>query len=71
MTAREAKELLGKVGSLAVKGIGKAGTLQVDVRIVDVREQFGRVNYLVEPVSGSGTSWRAAHNVRVQKGGSK
>lgn len=65
MTAREAKNLLGKVGALTM------GDLTVDVEILDVREVFGRTDFLVTPVAGSGQTWRAEHNVKVQKGGGK
>lgn len=65
MTAREAKQLLGKVGSLDLGG------LSVNVKILDVREAYGRVDFLVEPVAGSGQVWKAESNVKVQKGGQR
>lgn len=66
MTAREAKQLLGSTGSLAT-----LDGLTVDVKILDVREVYGRVDFLVTPVAGSGQVWKQAGNVKVSKGGSK
>ena len=31
--------------------------LLVDVMILDVRNVFGRIDYLITPVKGSGTKW--------------
>lgn len=63
MTAREAKQLMGKTGSLELGG------LSVSVKILDVRESYGRVDFLVSPVAGSGQVWKSESNVKVAKGG--
>jgi hypothetical protein len=40
--------------------------LRVDVRIVDSRTAYGRKELLVRPVSGTGSTWIAVHNVEAK-----
>lgn len=39
------------------RGLLEVGTLRVEVLVLDTRQVFGRVDCLVEPVSGSGRQW--------------
>lgn len=51
MTAKESAALVGK------KAVMTHGTIKINVRILDLKEHFGRVDYLVTPLSGSGQQW--------------
>ncbi len=51
MTAVEAARIVGKVGRVSREGLG------VEVRILDVKESYGRTRYLVTPVAGTGAVW--------------
>lgn len=42
----------------------KAGSLSVDVTVLDVKNTYGRNRFLVEPVSGQGKQW--VENIRVR-----
>lgn len=58
MTAREGARLLGR------KGMWACGRdIAVQVRIVDARSVYGRMQVLVEPVSGTGQQWVAVEAV--------
>ena len=35
------------------------------VRIVDTRQRYGQMDYLIVPVSGRGQKWVAHHKVRI------
>lgn len=63
MTAREARAMLGQTGTLEL------GALRIEVKIVDLREVYGRVDFLVTPVAGSGQVWKAESSVKVGKDG--
>ena len=62
MTAREIADLLDKTATLSTEG------LSVPVRIVDARENFGRMDVLVTPEGGSGQAWVSAERVKVGRG---
>lgn len=51
MSVRELARMIGK------KALWKAGTMAIEVEILDVRIVYGRVQYLIRPVSGSGEDW--------------
>lgn len=36
---------------------GSGDTLKIRVRILDARQNYGRTDFLVEPVAGSGEAW--------------
>ena len=44
---------------------GVEGALAFSVRVCDVRQVFGRVDYEVEPVDGSGRCWVSESSVRL------
>jgi hypothetical protein len=50
------------------QSIGKTGFLQIDkmqfhVKILNVRESFGRLDFHVTPVDGNGSQWVDSHRV--------
>jgi hypothetical protein len=62
MTAKEMMTDIGKTATFSpLMGIF------FDVTIADVRKVFNRVDYLVDPVSGSGNSWVSADRVRIKE----
>ena len=61
MTAREIAELLDKQATLELQGSG----LVIGVRIVNARENFGRIDVLVTPMEGSGQAWVNAERVTI------
>lgn len=48
------KELMKAVGK---KGEIEIGNLKVKVKVLDVKQSYGRSRYLVTPVSGSRETW--------------
>jgi len=49
---------LGKTGRWhAARGI------EVAVRVTDIRQSYGRTDYHVEPLTGSGATWVTSHNI--------
>lgn len=48
---RELYQYIGKVGSLRVEG----GKLTIPVKVIDVASNFGRVDFEVQPVNGTGS----------------
>ena len=59
MTAAEMAQMIGKPGQLDV------GNMTFLVTILDVRERYGRVDYLVEPQAGHGAAWKSADSIRT------
>jgi hypothetical protein len=59
MTAKEMQDLIGRTGSFYVKGMG------ISVKVVDVRTRYGRVDYLVTPVAGTGETWMTEDSVTL------
>jgi len=60
MTTREIAELLDKAATLETDG------LSVSVKIIDARENFGRIDVCVTPEAGSGQAWVSADRVKVR-----
>jgi hypothetical protein len=58
-TAASMSPMIGRFAHLVV------GELAVEVKILDVRERWGRTDYLVTPVVGHGEQWKSADSVRV------
>jgi hypothetical protein len=59
MTAAEMAKMIGKPAQLDVGG------MTFLVTIVDVRNRFGSVDYLVTPQAGHGEQWKSADGVRT------
>lgn len=64
MTTNDKIKLIGKRGML---GNSAVYPLKFEVEITDVREHFGRVDYFVKPVGGTGERWVSADTVTVNK----
>lgn len=58
----EQKALIGKQGRLNVED----NQLTIIVTIEDIRQAYGRIDYKVRPVNGSGQKWVDAGRVRLQ-----
>lgn len=61
MTARELAQNIGGHGVLSVAG------LRVRVKVLDVRQAFGRIDYLVTPIAGSNEKWVQADGVKLDE----
>lgn len=57
-TATELGTVIGKTGTYRLDGIG------VWVKVLDTRERFGEVDYLICPVAGDGQRWVVSYKVR-------
>jgi hypothetical protein len=60
MNAAEMAANIGKTGLLSTEK-----TLQITVKISDVRQVFGRLDYLVSPANGTGSTWVESSRVTV------
>lgn len=50
------EKYVGKEGTIALQ---RPKGISMNVRIVDVKEQYGKLQWLVTPLSGSGSGWVA------------
>ena len=66
LTYLEAARVIGAQGEWE----GATG-LFVAVEVMDVREVFGRTDYLIRPVAGAGQVWVAAYSVIFPPEGGK
>lgn len=51
---------IGKIAKLSYHP-----ALVFDVKILDVKQSYGNIRFLVEPVSGSGSAWVQDNNLKV------
>ena len=56
------KETMTLIGAEATYHIG---SLNVAVIIKDIRRNYGRTDYLIEPQAGSGTQWVKDENIKI------
>ena len=54
MTAHEMAYYIGKKGHIS---LGEVGNIPVEVWVVDVKESWGTLRFLVRPVAGFGRQW--------------
>lgn len=59
---KEAAEMIGKVGVITIHG------LDIEVKIIDVRNSWGRFDFLVCPVAGEGRRWVSEYRLRLIEG---
>jgi hypothetical protein len=59
MTAKELAAILGKVGKYSIHGV------VFPVVIMDARKVYGRLDYQVMPLNGSGLAWFAADRITL------
>jgi hypothetical protein len=57
-------ELAAVVGRL---GVYTHAALRIEVQVIDVRQVWGRVDYLIRPVAGSGSQWVASDSIQLGK----
>jgi hypothetical protein len=57
-TAKGMNPLIGKIGEVYA-----GSDMKFTVRVVDVRQRWGRTDVLVEPVAGSGRAWKAEDSI--------
>ena len=50
---------IGSEGSLSMQG------LEIRVTVMDARQRFGSIDYLVSPVAGSGMVWVTSDRVHI------
>lgn len=62
-TALELSQHLGALVSI------DCGGLVIDCRVEDVRTRFGCLDFLITPLSGSGSRWVESSSVRVSLAG--
>ena len=58
--------VIGKLGMLTVT-FRNGDQLQFEVCVKDLKQHFGRIEYLVTPVAGSGQAWKSEHNIDLFK----
>jgi hypothetical protein len=52
--------LKGEIGTLSLE------SLEIGVKIADVRVRFGHLDLLVKPLNGMGEQWVERHRVKVK-----
>jgi hypothetical protein len=55
----EVKGFIGRIGYIYLSG------LRINVKIIDIKERWGRTRYLVKPVDGDGEIW--VENIRISE----
>jgi len=60
MSAKELTQYVGKLGGYRV------GELRVNVRILDARVSFGRLDLEIAPIAGNGAQWVSADSVKLE-----
>lgn len=58
------KEKLQKIGNL---GIVYAGGMNINVKVIDYKQSYGRDRWLVSPMSGSGVVWTESVNFKATR----
>lgn len=61
MTTSAMAKLIGRTGLL------REGELLVAVEVREVREVYGRLDYLVIPLAGEGSAWVSAERVTLDE----
>lgn len=61
-----ARELAADIGTRGQLTIDRPGPLTAPVVVVDARESYGRVQWLVEVVGGTGAAWVNVERVKVE-----
>ena len=59
-TAKELQKVLNAHATLK-----SSDGMTFEVRVLDARQVFGRIDYLVSPVTGYGTQWVSADRVAL------
>ena len=56
-------EQLGKIVRIEISELG----LDIDVTVLDAKNSYGNLRYLVSPISGNGEIWINASRVKLEK----
>ena len=62
MSARDLARFIGQTGTVTFEL-----SITVPVRVLDARQVWNRVDFLVEPVHGTGQRWVSAERVTLEK----
>jgi hypothetical protein len=57
-----AREMASTVSSK--RGTITMDKLEIEIEILDVRQRWGTLDYLIAPVAGNGTTWVEARRIR-------
>lgn len=60
LSVKEVASLIGRQAELII-----SRKLKIEITILDVRESFGNLQWLVTPVAGSGEEWKDAGSMRL------
>jgi len=52
------EKFVGKKGTIDVVGARDSGNITVEVKVVDVKNVYGRNLYQVTPIAGAGKVWK-------------
>jgi hypothetical protein len=61
MSVKDLAKAIGRTGLYHV------GTLKFDVKVMDVRQVFGRIDFLVTPEHGNGQQWVESSRVQLDE----
>lgn len=64
-TESEVSAYVGRSGTLPVQF--SSGALGIEVRVLDAREAYGRIDILIEPLYGAGSVWVQSHKVELNE----
>jgi len=62
MRISEVQHIKNKLGTIWIAG------LTIDITVLDIREAYGNLQYLITPTSGSGVVWVIADRVTIVEG---
>lgn len=66
MTIIQKDEMVNGLTNRGKIGIVKMDELTFGVIIKDARHRFGHLDYLIEPLNGTGTQWVENHRVEIK-----
>jgi hypothetical protein len=61
MNTAELNSYIGK------RGILDMGAIKINIKIIDARSSFGRIDFYISPESGSGAQWVSKERVTVNE----
>lgn len=51
--------------AIGTQGVWAIGGVNVTVNVLDVRQAYGRIDYQIEPVSGTGCVWVSDSSLKL------
>lgn len=67
MATKELAANIGKEADFILNDAKGQPSLRFRVRIVDARQAYGRTEYQIEPVAGSGAAWKENDSLVIDK----